>query len=114
MASVYVSNLVINSGASFSQDFYVENSSTNSPLDLSQSSVNAQMRKWAGATGVTTFTASVVNVSTGQIRISLGTTATSLLKPGRYVYDVLITDNLSNTKTRTVEGMVLVREGVTR
>ena len=70
------------------------------------------MRKWSGSTGVTTFTSSVVNSQTGQIRISLGSSITSSLKPGRYVYDVLLTNNSSTT--RVVEGMALVREGVTR
>ena len=112
MASIYVSNLIINSGASFSQDFFLEDSATNSAMNLSSSSVASQMRKWSGSTGVTTFTASIVNSQTGQIRISLGSSITSSLKPGRYVYDVLLTNN--NSTTRVVEGMALVREGVTR
>ena len=112
MASIYVSNLIINSGASFSQDFFLEDSATNSAMNLSSSSVTSQMRKWSGSTGVTTFTSSVVNSQTGQIRISLGSSITSSLKPGRYVYDVLLTNNSSTT--RVVEGMALVREGVTR
>jgi hypothetical protein len=112
MASIYVSNLVINSGASFSQDFFLEDSATNSAMNLSSASVQSQMRKWSGSTGVTTFTSSIVNTQTGQIRISLGSTTTSSLKPGRYVYDVLLTNN--NSTTRVVEGMALVREGVTK
>jgi hypothetical protein len=112
MASIYVSNLVINSGASFSQDFFLEDSATNSAMNLSSASVQSQMRKWSGSTGVTTFTSSIVNTQTGQIRISLGSTITSSLKPGRYVYDVLLTNN--NSTTRVVEGMTLVREGVTK
>jgi len=112
MASIYVSNLIINCGTSFSQDFFLEDSSTNSAMNLSSASVASQMRKWSGSTGVTTFTTSVVNSQTGQIRISLGSSITSTLKPGRYVYDVLLTKN--NSTTRVVEGMTLVREGVTR
>lgn len=112
MASIYVSNLIINSGASFSQDFFLEDSATNSALNLNSSSVDSQMRKWSGSTGVTTFTTSIVNSETGQVRLSLGSSITSALKPGRYVYDVLLTTN--NSTTRVVEGMVLVREGVTR
>jgi hypothetical protein len=72
------------------------------------------MRKWAGSVGVTTFTTTIVNASAGQIRIGLGSSATSNLKPGRYIYDILITDNGTNVVSRVVEGMVLVREGVTR
>lgn len=112
MASIYVSNLIINSGASFSQDFFLEDSSTNSALNLSSATIESQMRKWSGSTGVTTFTTSIVNSETGQVRLSLESNVTSGLKPGRYVYDVLLVDN--DTTTRVVEGMVLVREGVTR
>lgn len=112
MASIYVSNLVINCGASFSQDFFLEDSATNSALNLSSATVESQMRKWSGSTGVTTFTTSIVNFETGQVRLSLESSITSGLKPGRYVYDVLLVDN--DTTTRVVEGMVLVREGVTR
>jgi hypothetical protein len=112
MASIYVSNLIINSGTSFSQDFFLEDSATNSAMNLNSASVASQMRKWAGSTGVTTFTTSIVNAQSGQIRISLGSSITSTLKPGRYVYDVLLTNNSSTS--RVVEGMALVREGVTR
>jgi hypothetical protein len=35
------------------------------------------------------------------------------LKPGRYVYDVVIEDEFG-VKNRVIEGMVLVTEGVTR
>lgn len=112
MASIYVSNLIINSGASFSQDFFLEDSATNSAMNLSSATITSQMRKWSGSTGVTTFTTSIVNSQTGQIRISLGSSITSSLKPGRYVYDVLLTDN--DSTTRVVEGMALIREGVTR
>jgi hypothetical protein len=73
------------------------------------------MRKWSGSSGVTTFTTSVVNSSSGQIRIGLSSVTTARLKPGRYVYDVLITttSGVTTTTSRVVEGMALVREGVT-
>ena len=114
MASVYVNNIVINSGATFTKEYFLEDSSTNSALILSNSTVSSQMRKWAGSVGVTTFTTTIVNPSGGQIRIGLGSSITSNLKPGRYIYDVLITNNSTNVVDRVVEGMALVREGVTR
>ena len=43
----------------------------------------------------------------------MGSSLTSELKPGRYVYDLVIVDG-SGVKTRAVEGTVLVRGGVTR
>ena len=114
MAAVYVNNLVINSGSDFSQTFTLEESESNSFLNLSGYQVDSQMRKWSGSSTFITFTTSIEFPSTsGRILISLSSTETSSIKPGRYVYDVIITDSYG-IKNRVIEGMVLVREGVTR
>ena len=113
MAAVYVNNLVINSGSDFSQSFNLEGSD-NSPLNLTGYQVDAQMRKWSGSSVAITFTATIELPSTqGKILISLSSEDTTNIKPGRYIYDVVITDSLG-IKNRVIEGMVLVREGVTR
>ena len=111
--SVYVSNIVINGGTDFSQVFTLEDAGTNSPLNLTNYTIKSQMRKHTNATGVTTFTSSIFNAASGQIKIGLSTSQTANLKEGRYVYDVVITDT-SSIMTRVVEGMVLVRAGVTK
>ena len=114
MSAVYVSNLVINSGATFQQQFELESSSSNSATNLSGFHVAAQMRKHAGSTSVAaTFTSSIVDADAGTIREGLSGVTTAGLKSGRYVYDVILTD-ASNEVTRVVEGSVLVRAGVTR
>ena len=113
MAAVYVNNLVINAGSDFSQSFTLEGSDTNSAFDLTSYTVVAQMRKWSGSSSATTFTSSILQASEGKILLTLTSTQTSALKPGRYVYDVVIIDEFE-TKNRVIEGMVLVREGVTR
>ena len=111
--AVYVSNLTVNTGSTFSQIFNLETASTNSATDLSGYSIAAQMRKHAGAKDGTNFAATITNASEGTIRVGLTTSQTIGLKAGRYMYDVLITDNVGEV-TRVVEGSVLVREGVTR
>ena len=111
--AVYVSNIQINAGTDFSQVFTLEDGDTNSVLNLGGYSVKSQMRKHATATGVTTFTSTIHSPTEGQIKIGLSTTQTAALKEGRYVYDVVITDNAS-TMTRVIEGMALVRAGVTQ
>jgi hypothetical protein len=114
MAAVYVNNLVINAGVDFTQTFTLEGSDTNSPLNLSNYTVSAQMRKWAGSSTAVEFTSSIIPPSnSGKIFIKLTAAETSTIKPGRYVYDIVIID-LFGTKSKVVEGMVLVREGVTR
>ena len=71
------------------------------------------MRKYAGSSTAINFTSSIVSPQTsGKILILLTAAETTNIKPGRYVYDVLITTG--PTKTRVIEGMVLVRDGVTR
>ena len=113
MAAVYTSNLVVNTGTTFNQTFELEKSDSSSSLDLTGYSVFSQMRKHAAATGVTTFTSSIVNAATGKIKVGLSSATTTSIKPGRYVYDVLLTDGVG-TVTRVVEGSVLVRAGVTK
>jgi hypothetical protein len=113
MAAVYVNNLVINSGSDFSQSFTLEGLS-NSALNLAGFQVDAQMRKWSGSSVAITFTSMIESPPTqGKILISLSSEDTTNIKPGRYVYDIVITDSFG-IKNRVIEGMVLVREGVTR
>ena len=71
------------------------------------------MRKHPGSSTATNFTTQIINASGGKIRVGLTTSETASLKPGRFMYDVLITDT-SGEVTRVLEGAVLVREGVTR
>jgi hypothetical protein len=114
MAAVYVNNIVVNSGSDFSQSFTLEGSDTNSAFNLTGYTVAAQMRKWSGSSSSVTFTSDIDFPSTsGRILIRLTAEQTTNIKPGRYVYDVVITDSFG-VKNRVIEGMVLVTEGVTR
>lgn len=114
MASVYVNNLVINSGSDFTQSFALDDPDTNAAYDLTGYTVSCQMRKWSGSTTAINIASQVLSpANTGRIELSLLAADTVNIKPGRYVYDVLITD-VNGQKNRVIEGMVLVREGVTR
>ena len=113
MSAVYVSNLIINTGATFSQSFDLLNSESSGPLDLNGFTVASQFRKHAGSSTKTDFTTAITDAANGQISISLTSTQTAAIsKPGRYVYDVVI--DSGSVKTRVIEGSVLVREGVTK
>ena len=112
MSAVYVSNLVINTYADFSEIFSLDDSNSNSPLNLTGYQVSSQMRKHSGSSNAVSFGATIYNPTQGQIKVGLTTSQTSAIKPGRYVYDVVIKDP-SGVTSRVVEGMVLVREGVT-
>lgn len=112
MAAVYVTNLVINTHSDFSQNFFLGDESTNS-LNLTNYQVASQMRKHASSSSFVGLGASIVNPSTGQIRVGLTSTQTGSIKPGRYLYDVVVT-NPQGSVIKVIEGMILVREGITR
>lgn len=114
MAAVYVNNLIVNSGSDFSQSFTLEGNDSNSTFDLTNYTVASQMRKWAGSSSYTAFTAEIVQPPTeGQVLLTLTANQTKNIKAGRYIYDVVITDNYG-LKNRVIEGNVLVREGATQ
>jgi len=110
--AAYVSNIVIDVGADFGQTFNLEGTN-NAPLNLSGYTGFSKMKKSpVSLTTTTTFSVSFPDRTAGQVRISLGSTVTNDLKPGRYSYDLLLKDG-SNLKTRVVEGSAIVTAGVT-
>ena len=109
--AAYISNIIIDAGADFDQVFNLENSA-NSPLDLSGYTATSKLKKHpASLNEKASFTESFPNRTQGQLRISLGSTITSILKAGRYSYDVLLNDG--SLKTRIVSGSAIVTAGVT-
>ena len=63
--AVYVSNLTVNTGTTFSQIFTLESADTNSATDLTGFTASAQMRKHPGASSATDFTTQIINASGG-------------------------------------------------
>jgi len=110
--AVYVSNIVIEQGYDFQTSFQLEDSRTNGPLELTNASTEAQLRKHYGSSTSVSFASTVASEKLGIISISLTGPQTVDLKPGRYVFDVKITNG--GIEYKAVEGAALVRAGVTR
>lgn len=106
MSVAYVSNIVINSGADFSHYFTLD-------FNLTGYNVFSQMRKYAGSPTAVSFASTFTPATQSVVGIGLSAGDTFSLKPGRYVYDVLI-ESSEGIRTRVVEGMALVTEGVTK
>ena len=111
--AVFVSNIVIEQGFDFDTTFELEDTTTNGPINLTGYGVDSQIRKTYSSTSSVSFASSITDPNKGKIQISLGSTTTSSLKSGRYVYDVKLTDT-AGTIIKAVEGSALVRSGVTR
>lgn len=82
-------------------------------LNLTNYLAAAQLRKSYYSTTATDFTVSISDAVGGELTISMNSSNTSNLMPGRYVYDLVITSP-ENNKTRVVEGIATVIPGVTR
>ena len=111
--AVFVSNIVIERGFDFDTTFQLEDTTTNNLLNLSGYTMDAQLRKTYSSSTSVSFASTITEASEGRIQISLASTVTTDLKPGRYVYDVKLTTT-NGIITKAVEGAALVRAGVTR
>lgn len=103
-------NLRIEKGMDFEATFNVE-AADGSAFSLINYSALAKIRKHPTAGTAKTFTTSIVS-STGEITISLGSTATSGLTAGRNYYDVVITSSTTGKKTKVFEGNAIVIDTV--
>jgi len=112
MSVVYVNNITVDSGEDFSQDFTLYESG-GKLVDLTNYSAKGQLRKHADSRTAITFQIEFVDRVNGKIALNIPRWTTSLLKSGRYVYDVMVTKP-NGTKEMVLEGTALVRPGVSK
>ena len=83
-------------------------------INLSTYSASAQIRKSYYSSSANTLTATITGNANGQITLSMSAANSAALTPGRYVYDLIITNSVDNSVTRVVEGTAVVLPSVTR
>lgn len=110
MASI--ANLFIDQGATYSNIITVA-SSSGSVLDLTDYTVASQMRKSHSSSVHYDFTATVHDAATGKVRLQLTSDQTSAINAGRYLYDIEITNTITQEKRRILEGIVTVTPEIT-
>ena len=110
MAATPVINIVIPQGSTFSEIF-LSTESDGSITNLTGYTGTASMKKWYGSGTKTNFSVSIT-VATGEVALTLTSSQTASLEPGRYYYDVRL-ESSGGSVSRLVEGMALVRAGIT-
>lgn len=83
-------------------------------VNLTTYSASSQLRKSYYSSSANTLTATITGNANGQITLTMTAANTALLTPGRYVYDLVITNSVDNSKTRVIEGTAIVLPSVTR
>lgn len=100
--------LIVDQGSTFSTILTLTDDTTNLPINVSGYSINANIKKsYYSANNTAIFASTINDAETGNVTISLSSTASGNIKAGRYVYDVKVTSP-GNVVTRIVEGIVTV------
>jgi hypothetical protein len=106
------SNLYLEQGSTFNttitlDDVYGDN------YNLVGFTANSQIRKSYYSSNATAVFTATIDANSATISLSLPSTTTANISPGRYVYDTTITDTNRNV-TRILEGVIDVSPCVTR
>jgi hypothetical protein len=102
-------NLTIDQAADFSVNLPLVDDNGD-PLNLLGYTALSSMRKWYSSNTATNFNTSI-NSSAGIITLELDASVSANLYPGRYVYDVNLTNGI--TTSRVFEGEVFLTAAVT-
>ncbi len=86
MAAVYVNNIAIDSGEDWTQDYTLYETG-GKVINLNGYRAKAQIRKHPDSKTAIDFSVSFTSRSNGILSLSIPRWTSSLLKPGRYVYD---------------------------
>lgn len=105
-------HLVIDQGTSFENELNLTDENGD-PINLIGYSATSMIRKWYTSSNYTAFTCEL-DTSAGVVILSLSPQQTAALTPGRYVYDVILTETSTGSISRVVEGIVTVTPRSTR
>ena len=107
------SEITIEQGANLTSTITV-NDIQGDAVNLTTYSASSQLRKSYYSSSANTITATITGNANGQITLSMTAANTSNLTPGRYVFDLIITNSTDNSVTRVIEGTAIVLPSVTR
>ena len=108
-----ISNIYIDQGSDYSSVVTVT-TANGLPLDLTGYTGKSQVRKSYSSSLAYTFTCDVIDAAAGKIRISMVAAYTETIPPGRWLYDVEITQTSSGKRKRVVEGIATVTPQITQ
>lgn len=106
-----VANLYCDQGSDFAVIVTLKNQD-GTAINLTNYEVYGQFRKSFGSTAYTNFVVTIYSAIAGQIKIELSAATSSLIKPGRYLYD--IEGVYQGQRKRVLEGIFAISPEITR
>lgn len=85
------------------------------PYNLINTTVKSDIRKSYWSANVSaSFSANVANTELGIVSLSLPANTSSQMNSGRYVYDVFLTNQSDNSRSKVLEGMIHLEPSSTK
>jgi hypothetical protein len=109
--AVYAVNYILDKGTDFETELNLTEDD-GSPLNLSDYTCSAKIRKYPTSPKHKSFTITFINREQGRIKISLDSDQTSGLTSGRNYYDMFLIDRNGKIK-KVIEGNIIVNESAT-
>ena len=105
-------NMPIDQGADYTTTFNITDDN-GVAVDMSTYSGNGMIRKSYSSSN--SFALGVTaNNANGLVVVTLSANTSAAMSAGRYVYDIKVTDSVSNIVSRIAEGIVTINPQVTR
>ena len=106
-------DLVIDQGSGFAIDLTI--TEAGSAKNLTGYSGRAQLRSThAASSTISSFSVTIVNAGTGELKVEMSAATSTNLAAGRYVYDLEIHTANDATVKRLIQGSVTINPEVTR
>jgi len=106
--------LNIDQGCDYSTTLNIESDTTGGAINIAGYVITSKLKKsLLSQNAVGEFLCSIANTDAGEIIIAMDAANTANLNPGRYFFDVFVTDTeQGNTKSRLIQGLVEVTPGI--
>jgi hypothetical protein len=106
--------LIMDQGTSFNNVINLTDDLSNASLNILGYTVRSQMRRsYYSANATANITCTITNSSNGEITMSMTAANTTLIKAGRYLFDLETVDT-NGIVNRVLEGIITVTPQITR
>ena len=107
-------NQDINAGQDWMANINLLSADGTTNRDITNHTLASDVRRHnKSVSAITNVNIMILEAATGNITLMLNNTQTSLMKNGKYVYDVELTNTGTGAKERVIEGVFTVRPEVT-